>query len=127
MKILLVEDDSFFALRVTEYLTDNGIEVVTVRTTQEALAQNMDEYAGAIIDVMLPNDPALSGIPPEEARGGYLSGVALARRLRSKNVGFPLVLLTSDVSGGEAYRWAKNHGYPLIFKHEDRARLLAAF
>jgi len=126
MKILLVEDDSFFALRITEYLADNGIKAVTVRTTQDALAQKLDEYAGAIIDVMLPNNSALSGIPPEEVRGGYLSGVALARRLRSKQANFPFVLLTSDVSGGEAHRWAKDHGHPFIFKHEDRARLLAA-
>ncbi len=126
MKILLVEDDSFFALRVTEYLTDNGIEAIVVRTTQDALAQSLDGFDGAIIDVMLPNDPAMSGIPSEEARGGYLSGVALARRLRRKNPSFPLVLLTSDVSGGEAQRWAKDHGHPLVFKHEDRARLLAA-
>lgn len=70
MKILLVEDDYYFALRITEYLMDNGIEAVTVRTTQDALAQQLDEYAGAIIDVMLPNDPALSGISTEEARGG---------------------------------------------------------
>ena len=126
MKILLVEDDSFFALRITEYLSDNGIETVTVKTTGDALAQRLDDYSGAIIDVMLPNDPALSGIPTEEARGGYLSGVAVARRLRSRKRDFPLILMTSDILGGEAHRWAKEHGHPFILKHEDRSRLLGA-
>jgi CheY-like chemotaxis protein len=126
MKILLVEDDPFFALRITEYLSDNGIEVTVVKTTQDALAIKLDEYEGAVIDVMLPNDPAASGISAEEARGGCLSGVALARRLLKKNEKLPLVFLTSDVAGGEAYRWTRENKHPLIFKHENRSRLLSA-
>src|SRR5882724_2373537 len=126
MKLLLVEDDFFFSQRVTEYLVDNGFEVVRVRSTHEALAVDLGEFDGAIVDVMLPNDPDLSGINPEEARGGYLAGVALARRLRTKKSNLPIIFLSSEVAGGEARQWAKEHGVPYVVKHEDRARLLGA-
>lgn len=126
MKLLLVEDDSFFAQRVIEYLGDNGITVETTRTTQDTLALTLDDFAGAIIDVMLPNDPAVSGISPEEARGGYLSGIALTRRLRQNSPKLPIVLLSSEIGAGEARTWARDNGYPFVSKIEDRSRLLTA-
>lgn len=126
MKLLLVEDDSFFAQRITEYLTDNGVATETVRTTGDALRVCIDEYDGAVIDVMLPNQPEISGIPEAEARGGFFSGVALARRFRKTKSSFPLILLSSDIAGGEARRWAKENGVPFVFKHEERSRLLSA-
>lgn len=126
MRILLVEDDFFFAQRVTEYLADHGVETVVARTAQDALSHELSEYNGAIIDVMLPNDPGLSGISVEETRGGYLAGVAVARRFRSKHPAFPIALLSSDIAGGEARQWAKVQGHPFVFKHEDRSRLISA-
>ncbi|OGP87016.1 MAG: hypothetical protein A2156_09725 [Deltaproteobacteria bacterium RBG_16_48_10] len=126
MKLLLVEDDKFFAQRISEYLSDNGLESVTMRTTHDALGAPLEEFAGAIIDVMLPNDPAVSGIPTEEARGGYLAGVALARKFMQKSPKFPIVLLSAGIIGGEANRWAKENNVPFVFKHEDRSRVLSA-
>lgn len=126
MKILLVEDDFFFSQRVTEFLVDNGLEVVTVRSTQQALAENLSNYDGAIVDVMLPNDPDESGINAEEARGGYLAGVAVTRRFRQIRSDFPVILLSSDITSGEARQWARERGIPFVVKHEDRGRMLSA-
>jgi CheY-like chemotaxis protein len=126
MKLLLVEDDKFFAQRISEYLSDNGLESVTMRTTHDALVASLEEFAGAIIDVMLPNDPEVSGISMEEARGGYLAGVALARRFKQRNPKFSIILLSSDIIGGEAKRWARENNVPFVFKHEDRSRVLSA-
>jgi CheY-like chemotaxis protein len=126
MKLLLVEDDKFFAQRISEYLWDNCIESVTMETAHDALDAPLEEFAGAIIDVMLPNDPAVSGISSEEARGGYLAGIALARRFIQKSPKFPIVLLSAGIMGGEANRWAKENNVPFVFKHEDRGRLLSA-
>lgn len=126
MKILLVEDDVFFAQAITEYLADNGIDTLTRTSTQDALNEDLNEYAAAVIDVMLPNDPALSGISAEESRAGYLAGVALARRLRTKKPDFPLILLSAGVGGGEARQWAKDQGHPFVFKDENPSRLLSA-
>lgn len=125
MKILLVEDDAFFAQRLKEYLADNGIEASTVRTAHDAMSADLNQYCCALIDVMLPNDPNVSGITSEEARGGYLTGVAITRRYRSSDPKFPIVLLSSDIMGGEASRWAKDNAIPYVFKYEDRGRLLS--
>ncbi|HKZ40260.1 MAG TPA: hypothetical protein VJ044_04815, partial [Candidatus Hodarchaeales archaeon] len=126
MKALLVEDDSFFAQRVVEYLSDNGMATEVVKTTTEAIAAHIDKYDVAIIDVMLPNQADVSGITVEEARGGFFSGVALARKFREKTPAFPIIFLSADIAGGEARRWAKENNIPFVFKYEDRSRLLSA-
>ncbi len=126
VRVLLVEDDSFFAQIIVEYLIDNGIVAQTVRTTEEALALDLGSFSAAIIDVMLPNDPALSLISNEEARGGYMAGIALTRRLRKKKTDLPVVLMSSEIAGGEARLWAKENGHFFVSKLEDRSRLLFA-
>ena len=126
MKILLIEDDALFAQIIKEFLADHGIDTVVTRTAHDAINHELNEYDGAIIDVMLPNDPAQSGILAEETRGGYLSGVAVARRFRIRSSDFPIVLLSSEIAGGEARQWAKAQGYPLIYKYEPRSRLISA-
>lgn len=126
MKILLVEDDPFFAQIVCEYLLDNGISVHIVRNTHEAIGVHLEDFMAAIIDVVLPNNETLSGISSEEARGGYLAGVALARRLRGRIPDFPVILFSQEIYGGEARRWAKENRIPFVFKYEDRSRLLSA-
>lgn len=126
VKVLLVEDDSYFARIIVEYLMDNGIVAHVVSSTEEALARDLGEFSAAIIDVMLPNDPAVSGIPAEETRGGYMAGVALSRRLRKKKADFPVVFLSSDVAGSEARSWARENGHPFVGKFEGRTRLLSA-
>ena len=124
--ILLVEDDVLFASTIAEYLVDNGMQVYTSRTVEEALQRDLDGVHGAIIDVMLPNDPSLSGIPHDEARGGYMTGVALTRRLKCKRADLPIVLLSAEVAGGEARAWAKDNGHPFVSKLENRSRLITA-
>jgi CheY-like chemotaxis protein len=125
-KLLLIEDDPYMAQRISEYLSDSGFDIDVVRTTQDALSCSIEGYGGAIIDVMLPNDPTLSGIPEAETRGGFMAGVALVRKLRQREERFPVVLLSADVMGTEAKEWAKENGVPYVWKHEDRTRLLSA-
>ena len=125
MKVLLIEDDSLFAQIVSEYLSDNGLIVHIVKNTHEALEVRLEDYMGAVIDIMLPNDENLSGISSEESRGGYLAGVALTRRFRDRIPNFPVILFSQEIYGGEARRWAKENGIPFVFKYEDRSRLLS--
>jgi CheY-like chemotaxis protein len=126
IRILLVEDDILFASTVAEYLTDNGIEVRISRTVEEALSADLNSFRGAIVDVMLPNNPSLSGIQNDEARGGYMTGVALTRRLKRQQPNIPIVLLSSEIAGGEARAWAKDNGHLFVSKLENRSRLLSA-
>lgn len=126
MKILLLEDDAFFSQRIQEYLQDNGFETITMRSAQEAMQAELKDYVAAIIDIMLPNDSSISGISAEEVRGGYLTGIAVARRFRRQKEDFPIIFLSSDITGGEAKQWAIENAVPFVFKYEERARLLSA-
>ncbi|MDO9262813.1 MAG: nucleotide-binding protein [Desulfosalsimonadaceae bacterium] len=126
VRILLIEDDILFASTVAEYLTDNGIEVQTIRTVEDALSTDLNAFRGAIVDVMLPNNPSSSGIPNDEARGGYMTGVALTRRLKKQQPNLPIVLLSSEIAGGEARAWAKENGHLFVSKLENRSCLLTA-
>src|SRR4051794_10485221 len=126
MKILIVEDDSFYAEYISELLRDRGIESTHVSSAQDAIAIDLQGYAAAIIDVMLPNDPALSGITVGESRGGYCAGVAVARRLLDREPKLPLILLSSAVAGSEGESWAASKGIPFIQKSEKSATLIDA-
>ena len=123
MKLLVVDDDHYFGQLLSEYLGDNGLQADVVRTADEALKAPLDGYDGAVIDVMVPNEPTLSGISDEESRSGFATGIALARRLREK---LPVVLLTSAPMESGASQWAKENEVPCVLKHERRNELLDA-
>ena len=84
MALLIVEDDPFYSQRLAEMLSDSSVETLQARTAEDALAVPSDSFDAAIIDVMLPNDPDVSGISTEESRAGFLTGVALAQRFQEK-------------------------------------------
>lgn len=126
MQILIVEDDQFFGQQIQELLQDRGVTAILARSGQEAINAPVENCDGAIIDVMLPNDPLESGISNEESRGGFLTGVCVARRLRNKKPTLRVVLLSSSVGGGEAEVWAHANGVTFLGKDEGRNRLLRA-
>jgi len=123
MKILIVEDDNFYAQYMSEMLQDRGVETAEVPSADEALATDVSSYQGAIVDVMLPNNPESSGISNEESRGGFCTGIAVARRLLQKNQNLKVVLLSSDVVGGEAEAWAQSKSVPFVRKSDPSERL----
>src|SRR5438552_17571428 len=126
MKILIVEDDSFYAQYVAEMLQDKGVETTQVQSAQDALNADTASYDAAVIDVMLPNDPEASGITNEESRGGFCTGVAVARRLLESNPSLRLILLSSDVGGGEAEAWASSKSVPFVRKSDKSEALVHA-
>ena len=124
MAVLVVEDDEFYRNRLVEALTDGGSETIAARSAEEALRIEQDSFDAAIVDVMLPNDPASSGISVEETRGGYLTGVALARRIRKSKPNIKLALLTGDVWNGEVDNWAAENCVSLLRKDHSRRLIL---
>ncbi len=119
MAILIVEDDLFYGRQLSEFLADNGVESLRAHAAEEALRIPIDSYDAAIIDVMLPNDPTASGISAEESRAGFLTGVALSRRLLKERPGLKIIL-TTGIWNSEAETWSKAQGVPLILKSEGR-------
>src|SRR5260370_23192125 len=105
MKILIIEDDHFYAVRLTELLSDNGLETSVAGSVQQALGMPLEPFGFVISDVMLPNDPAVSGISPEAVRGGFFSGVALCREIKKRSHKIPIILLSSGTVGRHASEW----------------------
>jgi predicted nucleotide-binding protein len=126
MAILIVEDDLFYANQLAEILTDHGIETLRASTAEEALKIQGALYQAAIVDVMLPNDPEVSGISLEESRAGFLTGVALARRFRKEKPGLKIVLITGDLWGSDSEQWAKSQGIPIVLKSEGQRAVRGA-
>ncbi len=124
MRVLIVEDDHFYAQRICELLQDRGIESSTVRSAEEALRSDLTTLDAAIVDIMLPNDATASGITQEESRGGFLTGVAVARRLLQKKPVLRITLLSSDAANPEAESWASARAIPFVPKNEGSEALL---
>jgi predicted nucleotide-binding protein len=125
MRILLAEDDRFYATRLTELLSDHDLDVSLAGSTEEVLRIDPSLYDSAILDMIMPNDSAASGISNEECRGGYMAGVALARRIRKLKPGIKLILMSGDTWLNEAEAWAAAQGIPLVRKYE-RSAVVAA-
>ena len=123
MKILIVEDDNFYAQHISELLQDGDVETTQVQSAEDALADDALGYDAAIVDVMLPNDPQASKIGVEESRGGFCTGVAVARRLLQKNPKLKIILLSSSVSD-EAEKWAESRSIPFVHKGGTRDALV---
>lgn len=126
MRVLVVEDDHFFSQRICELLQDQGAEATTARSAEEALHTDLRPFDAAVIDVMLPNDPSTSEISAEESRGGFLTGVAIARRLLKKKPALQILMLSSDVTNAEAERWTLEQSIPFVPKHKGSDALLDA-
>ena len=126
MKALLVEDDHFYAARIREFLSDREIDVSVARTVQDALKTDLNDFGIILVDIGLPNDPSESGISSEETRAGFLSGVALCREFRKRGNKLPIILLSSELVGGEAYDWAKEQNIPFVFKDEGSNAIIGA-
>ena len=126
MKALVVEDDRYTGQLLCESLQDRGFDVVLADSVHAALERSLDEYSVLIIDVMLPNDPEVTGISIEESRGGYLSGVALARRVKQRHASARIVLLTSAMEITGAEDWANDNDVPFVRKIDGEQALFAA-
>jgi CheY-like chemotaxis protein len=126
MKALLVEDDYYYAARIREFLLDNEIEVSVARNVQDALKTNLKDVDVILVDIGLPNDPSESGISSEDTRAGFMSGVALCREFRRLGNKLPIILLSSEMVGGEAYEWAKEQNIPFVFKDEGPKAIIGA-
>lgn len=126
MNILIVEDDQFYAQRLRDILSDRGLDCTVAPTLQAAIKTRLSNFGGIIVDVGLPNDPNKSGISMKATRGGFMSGVALCREVRKRGHKMPLILLSSDVIGGESAEWASQNQVPFVFKHDGQGALIKA-
>ena len=126
MRVLIVEDDTFYAQRISELLEDRGADVVRVDSAEDALRVDPATFDAAVIDVMLPNNPEASGISVEESRGGFATGIGVARRILKKKPEVRVVFLSADVAGRESEDGATDNEIPFVGKDEGGDALIAA-
>jgi predicted nucleotide-binding protein len=126
MTVLIVEDDHFYSQRISELLKDQELEVQIAQSADAALAVDLGSIDCAIIDIMLPNDAAATGITSEECRAGFFTGIAVARRFLQKKPELRIVLLSSGVGNTEAEAWALQKSVPFVYKHEAYDSLIQA-
>lgn len=79
-KILMVDDDLRMRELLERYLTEQGFDIKTVSDSKEMDAVLIEEQFDLfVLDLMLPGE----------------DGLAICRRLRSKNVVTPIIMLTA--------------------------------
>ncbi len=80
MRLLLVEDDLALQSNLQQHLVSAGYTVDAVSDGEEGLFQGQEyPYDAAIIDLGLPK----------------IDGISLISRLRSDNIGYPILILTA--------------------------------
>lgn len=79
-RVVLVEDDEALVAAMAEYLGGHGLEVHTVTTGTDALAEiERVRPALVVLDIMLPG----------------MDGFEVCRKLRQTNAGLPVLMLTA--------------------------------
>ncbi len=112
MQLLLVEDDHLLRLDAEELLIENGFEVVSVSSAEEAfmaLDDGGSQFAGVITDIRL---------------GKGATGWRVGERARERVSDIPIVYVTAD----SASEWI-SHGMPnsmLVQKPFMPAQLISA-
>ncbi|WP_180356095.1 response regulator [Aliirhizobium smilacinae] len=112
IQLLLVEDDHLLRLDAEELLTENGFEVTSFASAEEAIAEldaNAAQFSGVITDIRL-------------GKGG--TGWQVGQHARQCVSSIPIVYVTAD----SAAEWT-SHGVPnsvLIQKPFVPAQLIAA-
>lgn len=54
MKILIVEDDSFYAQRLKELLEDRGFDTTVAKSLEEAVTVKLDDFAAVPLGCNAP-------------------------------------------------------------------------
>jgi predicted nucleotide-binding protein len=124
MRVLIVEDDHFYSQHIREHLADLGVESTVAGSAQDALNFDLSQFDAAVVDVMLPNNPNVSKITDEESRGGFMTGVAVARRLVIKKPALRIIMMSSIVTNVEAESWALQQSVPFVTKDKGIDALL---
>lgn len=78
-KILIVDDDANISEVLEFNLRNEGFEIVSVYSAEEALEQNIQDFDLILLDVMM----------------GGMSGFKMAELLRKKNLEVPIIFLTA--------------------------------
>jgi CheY-like chemotaxis protein len=113
-RILLCDDDAITTASMGAALRDAGYLVSEATTVDQCLSVAASErHDLALIDVMMPP----GSLEWQETKGGYASGIALARRLRQIQPDLKIVGM-SNAPNREMLQWFKHHANGFFPKRE---------
>jgi CheY-like chemotaxis protein len=113
-RILLCDDDVLAKSWMAAALRDGGFAVTEVSTVDESLRAATDQpYDAALLDVMMPGGQ-LDWI---ETKGGFATGVAVARRLKHIRPDMKIVGISQSPSS-EAIHWFQTNANGFLVKGE---------
>jgi predicted nucleotide-binding protein len=112
--ILFIDDDQLAAEALCAALRDHGFTVDYVSSVPEALScVRRTVYDLAIVDLMMPS----GGLGFLETRGGFETGIALARRLRQTSETLKILGITQRETP-DAIEWFGTHADGLCSKSD---------
>ena len=104
-RILLCDDDTLTTASMGAALRDAGYVVSETTTVDQCVSlAETERHDLALIDVMMPP----GSFEWRETKGGYASGIALARRLRQIQPDLKIVGM-SNAPNRETVQWFKQH------------------
>ena len=104
-RILLCDDDSLTVASMSAVLRDAGYVVSEATTVEQCLSLAVEKrHDLALIDVMMPP----GSLEWQETKGGYASGIALARKLRQAQPDLKIAGM-SNAPTHEMMQWFKQH------------------
>lgn len=110
--ILLVDDEAEFALTLAERLKLRGYEAEVALDGESALKKVAEKhFALALLDVMLPG----------------MHGIEVLRRMKEKQPGLPVILLTGQAGAKEGIEGMKEGASAYLSKPVDLHELLNTF
>jgi CheY-like chemotaxis protein len=113
-RILFVDDDPFASKALCAPLRDHGFLVDDVSNVPAALScVQVTLYDLAIVDVMMPT----GGLDFMETKGGFETGIALARRLKQESETLKILGITQR-EAPEVVEWFNTQGNGLCSKRD---------
>ena len=113
-RILLCDDDTLTTASMGAALRDAGYRVSEATTVHQCLSlAEAGRHDLALIDVIMPPGQ----LEWQETKGGYTSGIALARRLRQIQPDLKIVGM-SNAPNREMVQWFKRHAHGFFPKRE---------
>ena len=112
LRVLYADDDRFASDTLCAALRDAGFAVDYASAVTSALSRaEQTTYDIAVVDVMMPIGP----LGFVETRGGFETGIALARRLKDALPGLKILGITQRETP-ETEEWFRTHGNGLYPK-----------
>ena len=114
--ILWIDDDIYSIYNMIELLKDEGFNVISINNIDEAI-EKLDELQNkidiVILDIMMPPGKTFSTI---ESKGGFASGLALARYIKKEIPHLPIICFSGAADTEDIISWFQNKSIPIVRK-----------